>query len=202
MSTYTIPTTELDAVNELLASIKESPITSLSDAAEQSPDATIAQSKLHLASRSVQARGWVFNTDVCYPLTPDDTDLMTYVPAGFLKASFDSIHDKGRYVVRGRRVYDRIKHTYFIGQIVYADVTVILDYEDLPQAGKDLVTKIATRAFQQFIMGEAGDVRFTTQDIENAQVTLENTDGDIGDFNMLSNSTLSHGIASRNTPRR
>lgn len=202
MSTYTIPTTELDAVNELLASIKESPITSLADAAEQSADATIARSKLHLASRSVQARGWVFNTDLCYPLSPDDTDQMTYVPAGFLKANFDSVHDKGRYVVRGRRVYDRIKHTYFIEQVVYADIAIILDYDDLPQAAKDLVTKIATRAFQQFILGEAGDVSFTTRDIETAQVTLENTESDIGDFNMLNESTLSSGIANRNTPRR
>jgi len=203
MSEYTIPTTELDAVNELLASIQEAPITSLDEAAEQSSDAVLARQKLHLASRSVQSVGYAFNTDKCYPLAPTNAGEIE-VPAGFLKASFEDYYpeDKGRFVVRGKRVYDRLKHTYNIARTLYADVTVILEYDDLPQAAKDYITKIATRAFQTQIEGETANYRFTREDIESAEVNLQNTDGDAADYNMFNApDRTTMNIAGRFSPR-
>lgn len=206
MSEYTTPSTELEAVNELLASIKESPITSISEAAEQAGDATIARQKLILACKSVQARGWSWNTDIDYPLVPDAVSGETLVPLGTLKASFKDTYaeDKGTFVIRGTRVYDRRKHTYLLARTLEADITVLLEYSDMPHAAKDLVTKMATRAFQQFVLGEQSDLRFTTADIDAAYATLENTETETADFNMLTGSEdrTTYNIGLRYSPRQ
>ena len=59
---------ELPAVNEILASVGQAPVTTLD---QTNPDVAIAYDTLLNVSREVQAEGWTFNTEEYYPMTPD-----------------------------------------------------------------------------------------------------------------------------------
>jgi len=60
--------TELQAVNEILASVGQAPVTTLT---QTNPDVAIAYDTLLQVSREVQAEGWTFNREYDYPITPD-----------------------------------------------------------------------------------------------------------------------------------
>ena len=55
------PQTELDAVNAMLLSIGQAPVSTLSVTGLK--DVSFAQYILHSVSREVQLKGWEFNTD-------------------------------------------------------------------------------------------------------------------------------------------
>lgn len=68
MPEFLTPTTELEAVNAILASVGESPIAALDG---EFVDAEIARGLLTQESRAVQTEGYTFNTEADYPLAPD-----------------------------------------------------------------------------------------------------------------------------------
>ena len=65
----TLPTsgsqTELQAVNEILASVGQAPVTTLE---QTNPDVAIAYNTLLEVNREVQAEGWTFNKESCIPI--------------------------------------------------------------------------------------------------------------------------------------
>ena len=67
-----IPTTnaseELPAINQILASVGQAPVTTLD---QTNPDVAIAYDTLTHVSREVQAEGWTFNTEEYVKFTPD-----------------------------------------------------------------------------------------------------------------------------------
>ena len=71
----TFPTTnatqELAAINEILASVGQAPVTTLD---QTNPDVAIAYNTLLQVSREVQAEGWTFNQEYNYKFTPDTND--------------------------------------------------------------------------------------------------------------------------------
>ena len=62
-------TTELEAVNVMLAAIGEAPINSLTGTLPV--DARIAQTTLNETNKDVQSEGWHFNTEIDVVLTRD-----------------------------------------------------------------------------------------------------------------------------------
>ena len=61
-------TEELHAVNQILASVGQAPVTTLD---QTNPDVAIAYDTLTSVSREVQAEGWTFNTENWVKFTPD-----------------------------------------------------------------------------------------------------------------------------------
>ena len=59
---------ELPAVNEILASVGQAPVTTLD---QTNPDVAIAYDTLLNVSREVQAEGWTFNQEFEYKITTD-----------------------------------------------------------------------------------------------------------------------------------
>ena len=64
-------TEELPAINQILASVGQAPVTTLDST---NPDVAIAYNTLVQVSREVQGEGWTFNREFDYPLTPDADD--------------------------------------------------------------------------------------------------------------------------------
>ena len=62
-------TTELEAINIMLAAIGEAPVNTLTGSLPV--DVKIAQSTLVEINKSVQAEGWSFNTEIDVTLTPN-----------------------------------------------------------------------------------------------------------------------------------
>ncbi len=65
------PTTELEAVNAMLAAIGEAPISALEGATQA--DVQIALALLRMTTREVQSWGWRWNLDFGYEILPFDT---------------------------------------------------------------------------------------------------------------------------------
>ena len=69
MTTPTAAITKLDAVNRMLASIGQSPVNTLTGTLPK--DVNKAVLALDNALRDVLTRGWSFNSDTEFPLSPD-----------------------------------------------------------------------------------------------------------------------------------
>jgi hypothetical protein len=157
-------TTQLQAVNQMLSGIGQSPVTSLDVA---NPEIAIAIDILEQVDREVQSEGWHFNTEVAYPFMADNSGNI-YVPANVLQLSDNKYANNQKYqtVLRDGRLYDKIQHTYTFtpGQTVKCDVVWKFDFEDVPGVFQDYITQRATRVFAGRVMGSQEMVTFNAQD--------------------------------------
>ena len=64
--TYAV-STELDAVNQILSSVGQAPVTTLD---LQNPEVAIVLNTLREVNKQVQSEGWIFNTERDYTLDP------------------------------------------------------------------------------------------------------------------------------------
>lgn len=186
MPTSTTPTTELEAVNIMLAVIGESPINSLYSPAVA--DAVTAQAVLSEVSRAVQSVGWHFNTEEGFPLTPTLFDKEIQLPANCLQVT-PSGPDKGADVAqRGSRLYNREKHTYKFDKGLQVDMIVLLPFDELPEAARYYITVRSARVFQARTVGSETLYQFTAQDEMQAYSALKKAEGITGDYNMFTDS--------------
>jgi len=142
----TYSTSQLDAVNEILGSVGQAPVTVLD---HTNPEVAFAYTTLMEISREVQAEGWVFNREFEYPLTPDSSGFIN-IPANVIQMDLSDTFENQSYdpVMRQGRLYDKLNHTFTWEQKVYKfDILWLFPYDDLPQPFKAYVTaKASARA--------------------------------------------------------
>ena len=145
------PTTKLEAVNTLLATIGESPVNSLTSGLIE---ASLAEQTLDNVSRDMQSMGWTFNTDLTFKLTPDANSEIT-LPANCIHVDTTSLRKSSTtdLVQRGSRMYDRIKNTYEITETIEVDIVVLLSFEEMPETARRYVTIKAARILQDRVLG-------------------------------------------------
>lgn len=182
MSLSLVPTTTLEAINQMLFAIGESPVNQVENSGLV--DAAVALRTLNNVSREVQKNGWHWNTEVNYSLAPD-TDGNLTLPAGTLKvdtvgadACLDLVH-------RGSRLYDRVNHTYTFTRPVLVELVVMLDFEELPEAARNFIALRAARRFQQNAVGSVELSRFQQQDEVQALADLQNAEAETQDYRLL-----------------
>jgi Tail tubular protein len=177
-------TSELDAVNIMLGTIGESPINSL-DAAAGVVDAVTARSILAEVSVQVQEEGWHFNTETEFELTPSLDSQEIYVPANCIEVD-TSPYDKDYDVaIRGQRLYDRTNKTYKFAKSLKCDLTILLEFNELPQAARHYITIRAARVFQQRVIGSNILGSFTQQDELAALRSMRRYEARTADYNIL-----------------
>lgn len=190
MATVTTPTTELEAINTILSVIGESPISSLADISSVA-DAVTAQSILSEVSRQVQTKGWHFNTEIEFELTPANGTGNITIPSNCLRIDTDSDDRELDVVQRGSRLYDRVNHTYAFTKSLKCNIVVLLPFTDLPQAARHYITIKAARIFQSRTVGSEALYQFTAVDEKDALLDLKRAEGITGDYNILtSNPTV------------
>ena len=177
------PTTELEAINTMLSTIGESPVNTVEDTGNV--DVVIARQILQSVSREVQARGWHFNTEKNYTITPDSAGYLV-LPNTVLKADTVYPDSSKDVVVRGSRLYDREKHTYVFTDAVKVDMTILLTFDELPEVARNYVTIRASRIFQERVVGSDTLHAFNSQDEARAMVSLMEYEADTADLNILS----------------
>ncbi len=163
---------ELQAVNEILASIGQAPVTTIEAQtityedgstveAVINPEVAIAYETLQQVSREVQAEGWTFNREVEYPLTPTSSGYLE-MTGSMLQIDLSDTIDNNNYdtVIRNGRLYDKINHTdvWDTTKTYEVDVVWYYDFADLPQVFRDYITsRAATRCAIRLV----GDVNLT-----------------------------------------
>lgn len=182
MPSYLAPTTELEAVNEILAAIGETPVTTLSGALPI--DASMALTRLRSRSRGLQVQGWSFNTDNEYDLAVDG-DGKVPIPASCLRVDPTETND---YVQRGSFLYDRVEHTYVIDEAVTVDIVWMLEWTDLPEYVRQYLFIGTARTFQDRMLGDEALHQFTADDERAAWALFLECEAQNADLNVLSDS--------------
>lgn len=185
MTTVLTPTSELEAINTILSVIGESPISTLSDISSVA-DAVTAQSILSEVSRQVQTKGWHFNTEKDFELSPEAFSKEITVPTNALRVDTSGDSRETDVVQRGNRLYNRALHTFQFTESLKCEIVVLLPFEDLPQAARHYVTIKAARVFQSRTVGSDALYQFTALDEKDALLDLKRNEGITGDYNILS----------------
>jgi hypothetical protein len=179
------PTTKLEAVNTLLSAIGESPINTLNSGLVE---ATLAEQILDNISRSTQSRGWSFNTDLNFSLSPDLAGHIT-LPTNCLQVDMTALRMSGisDLVQRGNKLYDRVKNTFVISTTIKVDMVVLLDFEDLPETARRFITVSAARIYQDRTLGSDSLHSFQQEDEITAWADLQQSEADVQDYNIFDN---------------
>ena len=160
MTTPIATDTELSAVNSILGSIGQSPITQLKNTTgaliSTNPEISFIYNLLVETTKDVLNEGWHFNTEEHIEIQPD-ANKNILIPTNMLR--YD-IHDgqmfRDRDVVkREGKLYNKANHTFEFSSPVFVDATYLYDFEDVPSAfQRYIIAKASTRAATQLV----GDV--------------------------------------------
>ena len=146
-------TQELPAINQILSSCGQAPVTTLD---QTNPDVAVAYDTLLQVSREVQAEGWTFNKEYHYEFTPDTNDEIL-IPSNILqiKLTENSANMDKDGVRRSGKLYDRHNHTYdWTDETVECDIVWEFDWVDLPQPIQDFIVARAATFVSQRIVGD------------------------------------------------
>jgi hypothetical protein len=184
MSTALMPL--LEATNLVLQAAEHAPVQAIPAAGNRA--AADAQEALMQASRTLQSRGWVFNTEYEFPL-PRATDGTVPLPGNLLRLDVD---DEFKYqsdpVQRGASLYDRKNRTSSFTRDLKGTVVLLLDWDQLPQPMRYAISLMAARVMQGRYPVSADTYRYTEADVQAAMLGLSDLEADSGDHNMLRDS--------------
>lgn len=139
-------TTELNAVNSMLATVGEAPINTLEDLGVV--DAITALSSLREVTREVLVEGYTFNTDENYPITPEGfAPFEASIPPNALSV----VPNDRTLTVRGSRLYDTQTFSYSFPDSDAIECQVIwgFSFDELPEVTRQYVAIRAARRFQR-----------------------------------------------------
>lgn len=146
---------ELQAVNQILASVGQAPVTTLE---QTNPDVAIAYNTLQQVSREVQAEGWTFNKEYHYPLKPD-TDQEFKIPDNVLQMDLcmDELYNRDKDPIRrDGKLYDRNSHSFKWEEdkTHYFDIIWLFEWSDLPPTIRDYIVSRAAAIVSMRIVGD------------------------------------------------
>lgn len=182
---------ELDAINDMLAAIGESPVDTLED--EGNTDVVSARRILEKHNRRLQAKGWTFNIDEGATLSPDiDTGQIPYLPS-YLKVSTAGL----TYTNRGGYVYDRAARTDVFSGPLSVSLISLVPYDEMPEVFKDLIVAKAAKQFNMSFFGAPEVDADLAQDIAELNQAVTEFELDDGAFNIFTTDPFVSGAIGR-----
>jgi hypothetical protein len=177
--------TELEAVNEMLNAIGEGQVSSL-DTGNADVQQCVRLLRDH--SRKVQSRGWWFNTDHEYELTPNN-DGHLVLPSNILRIDPVGVdrHEKP-WVQRGLKLYNPEDHTFVFTESVKVDMVTGLAWDELPQTARAYITACAGLEFVDIDMSSEIRHAFTKDRKNEAYLELLKEEAEAADYNMFNDS--------------
>ena len=184
MATTTIDLdTELSAVNSILGSIGQSPITTLNF---ENPEVSFIYNILTEVNKDVQNEGWHFNTEHHVTLSPD-ADGYIQLPSNVLRYDLhDGLSLKNQdLVVRNGRLYDLVNHTDVFTGDLSIDVVTLYAFSDLPNVFQRYITyRAAVRAATQLVSNPTL-VQLLQQDEAKTRASCLEYECDMGDHSFF-----------------
>ena len=148
--------TELSAVNTILGSIGQSPISQLD---YSNPEIAFIYNLLKESNQDVQNEGWHFNTEYhIKQMVAADNKII--IDASYIKIDNEDELDKTRDFVRRKdsdgqwKIYDKVNHTFEFPDDDHFHINVIrlYNFEDIPSPFQRYITyKAAGRAAVQLV---------------------------------------------------
>ena len=176
-------TTELEAINIMLAAIGEAPINELTGLLPV--DARTAQNTLTEVNKEVQSEGWSFNTEIDVPLSRDSSN---HINLGIDVLTVDAnIHQHPTIdpIQRGLKLYDRKNNRYEFDEDLTATVVYYRDFDEITEQARRYINIKAARLFIDRLIGDQGLRTYTEQDETRARAILTESDYANADHNLL-----------------
>jgi len=158
MTTTTVDIdTELSAVNAILGSIGQSPISGLDFA---NPEISFVYNLLKEVNQDVQNEGWQFNIEYHIKENVATTDNKIIIGSDVIRIDMEDAWDKTRDFVRRKdsdgiwKIYDRVNHTFEFpdDDYFYVNKVRLLEFEDIPTPFQRYITYRASgRAAVQLV---------------------------------------------------
>ena len=177
-------TTELEAINIMLAAIGEAPVNSLTG---QVPvDVRIAQSTLIEVNKRIQSEGWSFNTEIDVTLVRNQTTKQIELSTDILRIDAN-IHQHPTIdpIQRGLKLYDRLNNRYEFEEDLICTVVYFRPFIELTEPARSYINIKAARVFVDRLVSDDGLRSYTEQDEIRARAILMETDLSNGDHNIL-----------------
>ena len=177
--------TELEAVNTMLVTIGEQPVSSLDNLAGLQ-DASIAKQILSNISRAVQSKGWVFNLDLQVTYTPDANGEINLGSNVLRIDSTSKVRGTTKDIVeRGGKLYDRENNTSIFTDSIKVDRVIVLNFDDLPEAARRYIATRSARVFHDRVVGSGELHRFFQEDEAQAWTELLEYEAEVGDYTIF-----------------
>lgn len=181
-------TTELQAVNIVLSTIGEPPVTDTGTS-----DSTNAEAVLQEVYLQVLSTGWVFNTRK-HKFTTDSASEIV-VNDSVVSIDADST-DSNDYTIRGNKVYIRSLNTTVFtqgaGHDVTLDIVELLPWSSLPETARQYIAKRAGRVLVQRYLPDSNVLRSAVADEQIALAVLHREELRIGNHSILKNSNVGY----------
>lgn len=222
-----VATTELEAVNAMLASIGEAPVADLATAT--ATDVVMAISILRNTAREVQMLGWRFNTEFGLQLSNSGTysrvgtdgvttELSIFKPpTGLVSFEMSRSEDQqgSRYtdaVLRPSKEYveDALPVLVFYDrernrdgwdaterEYLYIDAVFLFNFEHLPESARNYIVVRASRRFAQKVAGSSELSSFNERDELQALRAIKRDQGENDDYNILDNMDVYKALGGR-----
>ena len=194
--TITTRTTELEAVNTILSTIGEAPLSTLTGSLPV--DGTTAKNILNEISREVQSAGWHFNTQYKVDLTRDANNK---IPVGtdVVRVELNNRYDKSSYdvVQRGTYLFNLAKNSETFEQDFTENTLIyLLQFEDLPEQARRYITIRSARVFHDRTLGANTLHKFSSEDEAKSLSVMKQAETATGD-NTIFDSDLQKYIVNR-----
>lgn len=183
---------ELAAINDMLAAIGESPVSSL----EGDANADVANCRriLNQVNREIQSRGWTFNIEEGATLTPDAFSKLIEYLSDYLRITTSG---GTNYINRGGYVYDRSTGSDTFDDPITVDLIRLKSFGEMPECFRSYIVAKASRRFNIRFFG-AGEIEGSLQEQEKeAWQAIQEYELDFGGFNMLDGDSFVGGQISR-----
>ena len=174
-------TTKLEAINEMLACVGQSPLESLEGT--KSYFTMAAENILDAETKRVQLCGWDFNTEEHYKLVPDVNGIIAV--ADDMLSIKDSQYYRERYVIRKGKLYDKLNHTFKIDRPIIATVIFSFKFEELPEAARLYIKMSAAYKFCKKELGADRACQYSAEDLQEAYWNMQQFELDTGNYNIL-----------------
>ena len=194
--TITTRTTELEAVNTILSTIGEAPLSTLTGSLPV--DGTTAKNILNEISREVQSAGWHFNTQYKVDLTRDGNNK---IPVGtdVVRVQLNDKYDKSSYdvVQRGTYLFNLAKNSETFDQDFTENTLIyLLDFDKLPEQARRYITIRSARVFHDRTLGANTLHKFSSEDEARSLSVMKQAEMATGD-NTIFDSYLQSYIVNR-----
>ncbi|QHJ80533.1 MAG: hypothetical protein [Bacteriophage sp.] len=156
----------LEAINTCLTAIGEARVTSLDN---RHPSVDLIKQTIATKQRLLLERGWWFNIEY-EKMYPDTLKRVPYPADAIAIKSMDG------YTIYSRRngyLYDNTQNTTEFNNPVNIQVTVNLDFDDLPESAATVITYRAARAVYVGDFGNDASVSDMAQNEATAMLLLE-----------------------------
>ena len=177
-------TKELPAINQILSSCGQAPVTTLDTT---NPDVAIAYDTLLQVNKEIQSEGWTFNTEYHYKIARNSSNEIV-IPANMLQIKLSENSANGEFdcVRRSGKLYDRQHHTYDLsdisGDTVECDIVWEFDWVDLPEPVQNFIVSRAASFVSQRIVGDATQYQMLQQQEAYARATALEYETEQGQF--------------------